>query len=111
MHRQFVLEGKGLGRGRPWRGAGIGALGLLVACAGCCLAPLFGVLLGTGAGIALMGFLTSRPFMPVGGAGLLGILMYSVWRSRRTPCCDTQGTECGSNACAVRDPGVDEVRP
>lgn len=88
----------------PWKGLGLGALGLGFACIGCCLAPLAGVFLATGAGAGIAGLFFSNPLLLGILGGTLALLGFWVWKSRQVSCCTSGGAGCGNRGCGIRKP-------
>jgi hypothetical protein len=89
-----------------WKGLGLGALGLVLACVGCCIAPLIGVFFTTSAGAGIAGMLSSRALLFGSLGGGFAILVYVAWKSRQISCCSSPGSACGNKGCGVPDSQV-----
>ncbi len=87
--------------GKTWKGLGLGALGVGLACLGCCLAPFLGVLLTVGAGASFAGFFRSWTLLAVLGTLALVLAIFVVRKSRRAACCPQPGSECGADSCRI----------
>lgn len=82
-------------------GLGLGILGLGAACLGCCLAPLLGIFLATGAGASMAAMLSSRPVLVgiLGGTLVLGVAW--LWMLRKKSCCSNPGVGCSETQCQI----------
>jgi hypothetical protein len=83
------------------KGLGLGALGLGLACLGCCLAPLLGLAAATGAGAAVWAAPAIDSVLMGLAAGGLALAGFWMWKTRRKSCCSAPGTGCGPDGCGL----------
>lgn len=84
--------------GGVW-GGGILGLGIL-ACLGCCLAPIAGVLAAGGIGLTVAGISRSLPWILVAGFVVAGAVLYLAKRSKAAASCGNPDCEC-AGSCTI----------
>lgn len=87
--------------GKTQNGLGLGALGVGLACLGCCLAPFLGVILTAGAAASFASFFRSWTLLAVLGTLALVLAIFVVRKSKRAACCPQPGSECGAVSCRI----------
>jgi hypothetical protein len=107
MAHAYLIKDSGSGRSGSWKKWGLGAMGLGLACLGCCLGPLLGAGLFAGAGFATLGgmpsmFLILLPVLLIASAAVYLLIRKS---SSRITCTDV-ACGCRGNACSIEDRAV-----
>lgn len=97
----------GTGRsGKTWKGLGLGASSLGLACLGCCLAPILGIFLTAGTGAVLAGFFRSWVSLAILSCLALAMLIFLTRKAWRISCCSSPGSDCRTESCGIHTRGL-----
>lgn len=91
------IEGGKLGKG-TW----IGFLGVALACAGCCLAPMLGTMAFAGAVASLLALFSNRPVLVALLTVVFSLAVLWTWKSRKKDCCADPTEACSSTGCEIK---------
>ncbi len=97
---QTIFMGTGRS-GKYWKGLGLGASALGLACLGCCLAPILGIFLTAGTGAVLAGSLRSWVLPAILGSLTLAMLIFLTRKTWRISCCPSPDSDCRTGSCGI----------
>lgn len=109
MEGRMGYENSKIAKVKAGRALGGGILGLgMLACLGCCLAPIAGVLAAGGIGLTVAGISRSLPWILIAGFVVAGAVLFLAKRSKAAASCGNPDCEC-AGSCTINSTNTGEA--